>query len=213
MQMHKETLPIVIATVIVASVGARTVTHRSQPTAESAVVRLHDGSNFIDLLGTGESAFVSVADRENFNAHGHHIAVFEVRARIYPGDAGSAMQWQVVPFFGGPGDFASGNEVFGTTEGADCTLRDLRIIREPRRPVTVVIAQREFGRSYADSAPISFHYFDLRVNSQGQIGYPSYYFVETHVVQSKRAYCDVDDAFDRELGLGPAGVVAWNGPR
>lgn len=194
--------------------AARTLTHPPQPTALSAVVSLHDGSNSVDLLGTGESAFVSVADRENFNAHGHHIAVFEVRAGIYPGDAGSPVQWQVVPFFGGPSDFASDNEVFGTTEGADCTLRDLRIIRgQPRRSVTVVIAQREFGRSYADSAPIVFHYFDLRVNSQGQIGYPSYYFLESHVVHSKRAYCDVDDAFDRELGLGSAGVVAWNGPR
>jgi hypothetical protein len=212
--MHKDVLPVVIATVIITSVAARTLAHPPHATAASTVVRLHDGSNSIDLLGTSESALVSVADRENFNAHGHHIALFEVRARTYPGDAGSPVQWQVVPFFGGPSDFASGNEVFGTSEGADCTLRDLRIIRgQPRRPVTVLIAQREFGRSYADSAPITFHYFDLRVNSEGQIGYPSYYFVESHVVQSKRAYCDVDDAFDRELGLGAVGVVAWKGPR
>jgi hypothetical protein len=211
--MHKDIVPVVIATVIVASAAARALTHPAQPIAESAVVRLHDGSNYVDLLGTSESAVVSVADRENFNAHGHHIAVFELRARIYPGDAGSPVRWQVVPFFGGASDSTSGSEVFGTTEGADCTLRDLRIIRGPRRPVTVVIAQREFGRSYADSAPVAFHYFDLHVNSQGQIGYPSYYFVESHVVRSKRAYCDVDDAFDRELALGPVGVVAWNGPR
>ena len=201
---------------IIAALGAPTSTssrgQRVDP--ESSAIRLHDGRNALDLLGTGEAGVVDVADRENFNGHGHHVAIFQVHARVYPGDAKSPVRWQVIPFVEAAPDSGSATDLFGTSEGADCTLRDLRVMRDaPHQPVTVVIAQRELGRSYADSARISFRYYNLRVNSEGIAGYPSYYFLRTKVLQSRSSYCDVDDAFDRELGLGRQGLLKWNGAR
>jgi hypothetical protein len=168
----------------------------------------------VDLLGNGDSAVVDVADRENFNAHGHHVAVFQVRARVDPGDTTAAVAWQVVPFFGGSVDSVTGEEIFRTVEGADCNLRDLRILRTaPNRPATVVIAERELGTSFAAAAPVQFRFFQLRVNSRGSVGHPTYYFEQTSVVRAEHFYCDVDDAFDREHGFGRAGILVWDGPR
>jgi hypothetical protein len=181
-------------------------------TDKSAVIPLHAGPNAVDLLGTGRSGTIDVADRENYNAHGHHLALFQVRAPRYANDPTSAEEWQVVPFFAS--DTSAAEEIFHTVEGADCILRDLRVLRgTPRRPVTVVIAERALGRSYADSAAVEFQFYELRTNAAGVVGYPSYYFERTRVVEAERPYCDVDDAFDRELHLGRTGLLRWEGPR
>jgi hypothetical protein len=177
------------------------------------VIRLHDGRNPLDLLGTGDAGAVDVADRENFNAHGFHVAIFQARARVAPGDPKSAIGWQVVPFFGGFADSLSGEAVFRTSEGADCTLRDLRVLRAAGHPVQIVVAQRELGESFADPAAVVFYYYELRENRDGVVGYPAYYFAATRTVPARRHYCDVDDAFQQELGLGRAGILVWNGPR
>ena len=178
----------------------------------SAVIPLHAGQNAVDILGTGGPGTIDVADRENYNAHGHHIAVFQVHAPRYANDPRSADEWQVVPFF--DSETAVAEEIFHTVEGADCILRDLRVLRgAPGRPVTVVIAERALGRSYADSAAVQFQFYELRTNAAGVVGYPSYYFERTRVVEAKRPYCDVDDAFDRELHLGRTGLLRWEGPR
>jgi hypothetical protein len=201
---------LIIAASNAACLGAQAHSRRATPT----IIPIHDGRNAIDILGGGQPGIVEVADRENFNAHGHHVAMFEVDARQYPNDPNSRVVWQVVPFFGSGRDSVSGDEVFRTVEGADCTLRDLRIVRRsPGEPITVVAAERELGRSFADSARVRFDYFELRVNTDGLVGYPSYYFMRTRTVPGKGLYCDVDDAFDRELGLGRAGVLEWTGPR
>jgi len=189
----------------------RTGSHSAATT--SSVIRLHDGRNTIDLLGTGDSGVVDVADRENFNAHGSHVAIFQLRAHTIPRDLSSAVEWQVLPFFGGIADSVTGTEVFRTVEGADCTLRDLRIVRSnPKQPVEIVVAERELGASFADPAPVEFHYYELRTNTDGVVGWPAYYFAHTRVVRARQRYCDVDDAFDRELHLGRAGMLKWEGP-
>ncbi len=178
----------------------------------SAIIRLHAGRNAVDILGTGTVGTIDVADLENYNGHGHHIAVFQVDAPRYADDRASAAEWQVVPFF--EANAAGSEEIFRTVEGADCILRDLRIIRGARtRPVTVVIAERALGRSYADSAVVQFQFYEIRTNAEGGVGHPSYYFEKTRVVEAKHPYCDVDDAFDRELHMGRTGLVRWDGPR
>lgn len=188
---------------------------RCQPHARansSAVITLHAGKNAVDLLGTGKPGAIDVADRENYNAHGHHLALFQVRAPRYADDPKSADEWQIVPFFAS--DTSVAEEIFHTVEGADCIVRDLRILRgTPGRPVTVVIAERELGRSYADSEAVHFQFYELRTNTSGVVGYPSYFFERTRVVEATRTYCDVDDAFDRELHLGRTGLLRWEGPR
>ena len=116
------------------------------------------------------------------------------------------MAWQVIPFFG-PDHPADGSELFRTTEGADCVLSDLRVFRRGRgRPVEVVIAHRAFGASYADSAAVRFEFYVLRTNDEGTAGTPAYYFQHASTARAKRRYCDVNEAFARELAMGSEGL-------
>src|SRR5579885_203871 len=143
----------IVAMVLAAAVLSCAGRFKSSPSAAAGVISLHDGRNAIDILGNGSPGAVDVVDRENFNAHGHHGAMFQVRAPRYPDDPKSDAVWQVVPFF----DSASstGEELFRTVEGADRDLRDLRVLREsPGHPVTVIVGERALGRSFADSAPV-----------------------------------------------------------
>jgi len=179
--------------------------------SSATVLSLHNGLNRIDLLGTGQTGEIIVSRRGNGNAHGYSIVMFQVLARA-ASDGSNRRAWQVIPFFGGPHDSESGEELFRTSEGADCTLRDLRVVRSSHgHPVEVVIGSRDFGTSFADSAAVHFDFYELQANAE-PLG-PTYLFHHVRTLHAKRRYCDVDDAFDRELGLGPAGVLRWDGPR
>jgi len=172
----------------------------------AVVLRLYNGLNAIDLLGDGHRGQAVVNRRENFNAHGYSIVMFQLLAFTDPADTTSAVAWQVVPFFG-PDHPADGAELFRTVEGADCVLGDLRVFRRGRgRPVEVVLAHRAFGASYADSAAVRFEFYVLRRNDEGTPGAPPYYFQHTRTVRARRHYCDVNDAFARELAMGSEGL-------
>ena len=212
--MTRPSLSFVVALGMVLSVAPAVVAQPAAHRVGPPVMRLHDGRNALDVLGNGSTGEVDVAARGNFNAHGHHVAMFLVHAPSEPGHPHSPAAWQVVPFFGAHRDALASDELFGTSEGADCTLRDLRVIAGGvNKPVTVVVGERDFGGSYADSAAVRFTYYELRVNREETVGYPAYWFSPARVVQAKGRYCDVDDAFDRELGLGRVGLVKWDGPR
>jgi len=176
------------------------------------VLPLHNGTNRIDLLGTGRPGEIIVSRRDNGNAHGFSVVLFEVLAPSRSDVDGKHLLWQVIPFFGGLHDSETGEEMFATFEGADCTLRDLRVVRTAKgRPVEVVTATRDFGASFSDSATVRFDFYELGDNTE-PLG-PTYLFRHVRTVHAKGTYCDVDDAFVRELGLGPAGVLRWDGPR
>jgi hypothetical protein len=173
--------------------------------------RLHNGLNEIDLLGDGTPAQVFVAWRGNYNAHGFSVASFYIYA---PSDlSDTARVWQVVPFFDGPADGATGRQAFDTGEGADCTLHDIRVIQTAHKPVTAVLADRDLGQSFADSAAVRFEYYDLVRNTSGAVGWPPFYFHHTHTQNAKREYCDVNEAFARELGFGASGLGHGEGGR
>jgi hypothetical protein len=171
-----------------------------------AVIQLYNGLNAIDLLGDGHRGQVVVSRRENANAHGYSTALFQVRALANPSDTTSAVEWQVIPFFG-PDHPPEGSELFRTREGADCVLSDLRVYRRGRgRPVEIVIAHRTFGSSDADSAAVRFELYALRTNDDGTAGAPTYYFQHVRTIRAKRRYCDVDEAFALELAMGREGL-------
>jgi hypothetical protein len=175
------------------------------------VLVLKNGANAIDLLGDRTRAQVFVAWRSNNNAHGSSTVTFDLFAKSDVGnDTGL---WQVVPFFGGPHDPETGQESFRTTEGADCTLGDLRVVQHAGAPVEVVIGNRALGKSFADPAPVRFDYYRLVKNADGQPGWPTFYFKYLRTVAAKRPYCDVNEGFARELGLGRVGLGHGEGGR
>jgi hypothetical protein len=119
----------------------------------------------------------------------------------------SRPDWQIVPRFAGPSVEESGGEEFlGTTEGADCTLRDLRIVEHRGASAELIVARRELGKSYADSAATHFDYYRLTRNTEERIGRPPYYFDFARTVEARRQYCDVNLAFEQELHLGRQGI-------
>jgi hypothetical protein len=94
---------------------------------------------------------------------------------------------------------------FSTHQGADCVLRSLRILKQlapPPTAVVVVVGDRDTGDSYADRQPVTFSVYELRTNVTMAPGEPGIYFERTRVIRSREAYCDVEEAFRKELGLG-----------
>lgn len=84
--------------------------------------------------------------------------------------------------------------------GADCLLHGFRLLGGPGRDLQLVLAQRDFGRSYADEGDVTFTRYVLKHNTS-EPGRPDYYFQSDRSFKAKHKYCDVNEAFSRELGL------------
>jgi len=161
------------------------------------IIKLHSGSNAVDLNGDGRADVVFMAFRDNGNAHGFEVITF------YLADSAELGQWRLVPLY----DSARGREMdaYRTVGGADCQLENLMIVRprtSPHAPVELVLAVRDFGDTYAAVMPVTFTVYGFVADTTGPVGYPPYYFRAIRTVRSTGRYCDVFDAFEHELGLG-----------
>ncbi|HEY4210201.1 MAG TPA: hypothetical protein VGM84_01860 [Steroidobacteraceae bacterium] len=148
------------------------------------------------LSGGGEGATVVLARRENFNAHGYDVATLYIETREQ--DESPAL-FTIVPIF------TSGAErlELAAAGGADCRLNDFRLVHRTGADAELIIASRPLGSSYADPAAVKFEYYLLKHNTSRVIGRPDFYFEWQRAVMAKKMYCDVNEAFDVELGLSP----------
>ena len=172
-------------------------------TQTDGAIALRNGANPVDLLGDGTPAQAFVAYRGNFNAHGYRTVAFYLRSAS---DADTTPQWLIVPRFGGPFDGTTGSEFFASSEGADCTLGDLRMVQHRNAPAELIVARRELGESFADTARTYFDFYRLARNKDGAPGWPLWYFAFVRSDTARRAYCDVNLAFAQELRLGRRGI-------
>ncbi|MCT7032319.1 carbapenem self-resistance protein CarG family protein, partial [Salmonella enterica] len=84
-----------------------------------------------------------------------------------------------------------------------CVLHDIRLLSGGNaRPALLIVANRDLGDGYADDAPVHFDYYVLTENEDGVPGHPRFYFRATHSTTARANYCDVNDAFAKELHLG-----------
>jgi hypothetical protein len=163
--------------------------------ALATLIPLHEGINAVDITGDGGKGSFVVARRENFNAHSTTV----LTAYFQPDPS----HWDLLSFWNADKEVLT----LGTGEGADCALRDVRVVRlAPHMPVTVIVAQRDFKASYADSEAVHFDIYEFRRNVDESVGWPAEYFVRSRTVIARRAYCDVNAAFAQELGLGTQGL-------
>jgi hypothetical protein len=89
--------------------------------------------------------------------------------------------------------------------GADCVLEDLFLMRPApatHKPTMAVIARREFGDTFVSEMPVSFDIYELK-KEPVTLGHPAVFFENVRTVKSVEKYCDVADAMNRELGVGP----------
>ena len=168
-------------------------------------IALHSGANRFELLGDDSPAQAFVAYRGSFNAHGYHTVAIYLWS---PSDADTTKQWLIVPRFGGPFDGETGRDIFATSEGADCTQGDLRVVQHRQAPADIIVARRDLGASFADSATTYFDLYRLKKNKDGVPGWPLWYFAFVRSDTARRAYCDVNIAFEQELHLGRRGLAS-----
>ena len=170
------------------------------PFAGMQVVRLFDGPNHVDINGDGKLDLVLMAWLDNGNAHGHDLLYFYLSHTPTPP---ILRAWLLVPLTDSTTN--NGSDYFGTSMRADCVLSDIRVLRpkgQVKAPVKLVTAEREFGETYADSMPVTFTVYRFVADTPNSPGSAPYYFQAFQTIRSHGKYCDVNDAFRDELGLG-----------
>lgn len=160
------------------------------------VVAVHNGTNQLSL---GEHAVLAVrARRENYNAHSFDVVSFYFVDKRQAGG-----ELNLIPLFGSDQDKEKERDEITVGGGADCLLRDFRVMQAAgKRPAQLIVAERDFGSSYIARGTVHFTYYELTQNADELPGRPPLYFQAHPTVQSRQKYCDVNEAFDRELHLG-----------
>ena len=155
------------------------------------VISLAEGPNEIDLNGDKVKDLVLKNWRENHNGHGYYVYLFSIRSA-----AEAEHPWQVVAIQkpGGP----NYSDSLATSEGADCVLKDIRL-RRNESGVQLIVAEREFGAGYADSQVVHFTFYRLQQDPSGLPGVPEYAYTVLKSQDSKKKYCDVNQAFSEVL--------------
>ncbi|HUK99813.1 MAG TPA: hypothetical protein VLX29_03050 [Nitrospirota bacterium] len=160
------------------------------------VVTIGNGTNYVDFTGNGKPGLVVMGHRDNFNAHSFDVVSFYLFSD--PKD-GSLPVWNIIPVMKKEKEQL---EVI-VSGGADCILHDFRLLSDSgMTPAALILADRELGSSYADLESVTFTYFYLEKNSEGIPGSPLFSFKQSRVVKSKAKYCDVGEAYQKELGIG-----------
>jgi hypothetical protein len=167
-----------------------------------SAIEMANGPNAIDIDGDGHKDLVFSAHRSNFNAHDFEHITFYMQDSAATSAAGAtALEkplWNVVPFFTAQApEFVA----FDTVEGADCRLRDMVLLRNPEGSVTVILADRDMGSSYADKALVTFSIYRVAHNAEGLPGAPPVYFKRVDHFRGRSLHCDVGHAMAAELGV------------
>jgi hypothetical protein len=154
---------------------------------------LKNGLNYVDFTGDGVKDLIVVAHRSNFNAHGYDAVSFYTQAAL-DSDNSFPEDWHIIPLTYG------GQEHLNVlvSGGANCVLHDFRLIASTG---TVILADRDFGEDFGDPQAVTFTYLNLVKNVDGTPGWPAFGFEVKRTLRSKASYCDVGDAFIKELGI------------
>ncbi len=161
------------------------------------VIPLSDGITKLDLTGQQSDGMVILAHRENFNAHSFDVLSLYIKAGY---ESPNAPICNLIPVF----DDNKERLTVTIGGGADCILHDFRLVRDSdRSPLRLIIADRSLGdEGFAGANAVTFSFYVLRINKEGEVGRPLYYFERTSQSKAKHKYCDVGEAFKNELGLG-----------
>ncbi len=159
---------------------------------KSKFIKLENGVNYIDFNGEGKKDIVIKAWFENFTAHGYYLYAFIISRPDYP----SGKNWLVVPI---ESDKKALEDSFRTSQGADCVIRDIRLMKDRNNKVEIIIAERPLDESFSEFRKVIFYRYQLKEDTEGLPGSPRFRFQLHDKWMSKNAYCDVNDALEKEL--------------
>lgn len=181
------------------------------------MVPLVHGPNWVDLDGDGHKDLVMKSRIAINSPHSLSLYSFHIWAKAKPhGTDGQGdellepeINWYAVSF--PEREPPLGTFSVSTHQGADCLLRDYRLIvhREKGRKINAVLlieAQRDSGESYADRAPVTFTVYHLEKGSVKALN--EFAFIKAGEFKAAKPYCSVINAFNDELGL-PGGDPAF----
>jgi hypothetical protein len=158
------------------------------------VVKLDYGENRVDFNNDGIPDLVVMGHRENFNAHDYDVISFYANE-----PSNEQRRLAIVPMF----DQDKESVTLAAAGGADCRLHDFRLLRPKHgNQSLLIVADRKMSDSFFEENTVNFSYFKLERNSMESVGWPYLYFNLGEVRQAKAKYCDVNQAFRSELGLG-----------
>lgn len=170
------------------------------------MVPLVHGPNWVDLDGDGHKDLVMKSRVTANGSHSFSIYTFHVFAKARPFNPGEdkvellepQIHWYTVLF----PDLSPpwGERSVGTFQGADCILRDYRLLTPSGRASLLIEAQRGLGESDSDPADVTFSVYRLEKGSERALN--EFAFLKVNEFKAQKKYCSVLNAFKNELGLG-----------
>lgn len=175
------------------------------------MVPLVHGPNWVDLDGDGHKDLVMKSRVTANGPHSFSIYTFHVFAKARPFKPGEdkvellepQILWYTVLF----PDLSPpwGNDSVRIHQGADCILRDYRLLVSRTKGTFLIEARRSVGESYSDPADVTFSTYQLEKGGAKALN--EFAFIKTTESKASKSYCSVVNAFKAELGL-PGGDPA-----
>ncbi len=172
--------------------SSETAGHIVQNTHDSIITYLTNGITKLNLTGEPGSGVVVSARRNNgVSPHAYTNYSFFVNTTT---DHGAFLSQVEIM------DTSTGklSDILSTYEGADCVLKDAVLVKKNNSRPSLVIATRDDGDSYADRQKVTFDYYTLRDNRDGD-WMPDYWYEFATSSRSRDLYCDVDEAIKKEF--------------
>ena len=177
------------------------------------IITIEEGENRIDLNSDGILDLVLKLRRNNGTSpHGYYLYVFGMFATstLQYGENPQPF-WQEISIYQkqdmptinenihGIWDETDGKlrDTISTFEGAEGNLVDIKLLKTDNN-IMLVVARRDFGKSYSDKRFVMFDFYELKLNSDGDWKSDYYYQYKISII-SEQQYVDVETAFRNEL--------------
>jgi hypothetical protein len=155
---------------------------------------ISNGINYLDLDGDGEKDVVVKGYRNNISAHVFSVISFYLSRKV-----DSQEKFRRLDIISIESPDKEEYQLF-THEGADCILRDFRLVKiKNSKKVYLIKAERYLSgeKTYADKDTIKFAIYELQYDDLED----RFFFNKINEFKATRKYCDVNVAFKQELGI------------
>jgi hypothetical protein len=170
------------------------------------MVPLIHGPNWVDLDGDGHLDLVMKSRFEINSPHSASIYSFHRHAQEeeyfvnWP-------EWIIIPIINLDSKEPHGSPTISTFEGADCILRDVRLVQTNRHgkglKTFLILGERDLADGFWDIRPFKFKIYEMLTvapNEETQF-YVRVAFRVSHTLTSTEKYCGATEAFFREFGF------------